>query len=138
MNEPRPSNFFLLPNEYSEEAFNIIRNAFSYLEKLNSKNVRLSQQIYLHFNNIPGNRGLRLDYKYDIINKKTSYIITEIIMTGKTRESKFVNKQKAKYILDIHEYGEVIKNYSLYKKEKMIEDIRIHLYRSDTIEFILS
>ena len=138
MNVARPSNFFLLPDEYSEEALNVIREAFSYLEKINSKNVRLSQQIYLHFKNIQGNKGVRLHYKYDIINKKTSYIITEIIMTGKTRESKFINKQKAKYILDIHEYGDVIKKYSLYKKEKMIEDIRIHLYRSDILDFILS
>lgn len=131
------SNFFLLPNEYSEDVINIFNNAFSFFEKRISKNFRLSHQVNLHFKNIPSNKGVQLNYKYDMINKKTTFLIKEIKMTGNTYENRFSTKE-IKYIRDCFEYGDVLKEYSTYEREKMIGYIEIYLYRSDTIDYILS
>ena len=131
------SNYFLLPDEYSEEAINVFNNAFSFFEEANAKNVRLSQQVNLHLKNIPGNKGVQLNYKYDMINKKATYLVKGIIMNGNVYESRF-STEKTKYIRDCYDFGDMSKEYSSYNREKMIEDIRIHLYRSDILDYILS
>lgn len=130
-------NIFLMPKKFSDTALDIIKSAVSHMHPSKDLSMKLSRCVILHFENIEGNKGVKLSSEYDASSNRKVFKIKEIVMKGSVKQYHF-RKKDIMTIMDDYDVKPEFKTYSSYDEEHFVDELRILLYRSDIIDHILS